>query len=183
MCASANRCWQAHQLSLITSTLIPPSTPPPPLPLSPASHLGLSPTHVCRQASLHVQRRLPFTAQHTHTSLLLQLEDVRWRAGTSFSFVNILFVYSSCNCVAQKVEMIYNSMKPRCCSDHVAPISCRFPVWLLCSFKCWYHIKGRKYCSDSGSWMHLTAGGEQLGEKGRRFDKETRLCGLTEKYT
>lgn len=67
---------------------------------------------------------------------------------------------------AQKVEAIYNSVEPRCFFRllRIAPISCRFPVLLLCSFKCWYSIKGRSYCSGSGSRMHLTAGGELARE-------------------
>lgn len=168
MCASANHCWQAHQLSLITSTLIPPSPPS----LSPASHLGLSPTHVCRQTSLHVRRRLPFTAQHAHTSLhrLLQLEDVRWRAGASFPFVIILFIYSSCNHVAQNVEAMYNSTKPRCCSGRAAPISCRLPVWLLCSFKCWYRIKGQ----EALLWQRELNAFDSRGRKRKRKRKEIR---------
>lgn len=43
---------------LITSTLIPPSIPPP-LPLFLASHLGLSPTHVCRQTSCTLKHGFP----------------------------------------------------------------------------------------------------------------------------
>lgn len=95
-CASANRCWQAQQLFLITSTLIPPSIPPP-LPLSPASHLGLSPTHVCRQTSCTLKDGFPSqlsTSTH-HCTACCSSRMCAEEQATSSSFVMIFFIYSN----------------------------------------------------------------------------------------
>lgn len=66
MCASANHSWQADQLSLITSALIPPSTPPS-LSLSPSFTSGSHSHSRVQTDELQYHSSSPFTAQHTHT--------------------------------------------------------------------------------------------------------------------